>query len=459
MKDGFGAGLVPLLSATMRIADIHDSGHEPGASVTSLSEDRGKNSKGLWLEIAARLLHYLHEEDINANEGWVILEPFSENIEGLFNIEANDIQYVINYLSTPTRISTCTITDSKIIPTSTKNTALIERPNGKNTNRARLTEVGRRTIVLSQTAQKWLYAHHDTDKILSAIDLKDFSSIPQLCLSLSQSIRSFTHQIRRVMERPGVDEVVSAFKEDSVKYKNTIKMVQEGVDTAAKRLSERDIQESLEAWMEQNPESNIDANYLFCSLDELMQSVEGLHRVFNKFIAMVLDNNREIVGCIRFDKAALKLACTPASQQNENDAFNYTGPWVNTLSFISPDDFVGCIKVRKKKEKLPPVIFDSETKMSIPAPIYRFMEKYRDEIIKHLEQGPISISDAINQGWAEIDDELFTGQLVGVFSSPGWLNMPNSKINLSIKKGRLKVPLSNGNILLGDDLIISLEDD
>jgi len=458
MNESYGVNFIPLLSATMRIADIHDSCHELGVAPSSFSENRGKNSDGLWLEIAARLLHYLYDEDMYSNEGWVTLTPFIEDTSNIFNINEIDIQYVINYLSTPTRITTCVLNDKQRRPKSTKNTALIEQPHGQSGSRARLTDIGRRTIVLSQAAQRWLYAHHDAEKILSAIEMHDFASIPQLCLSLSQSIRSFSHQIRRVMERPGIDEIINTFRSDSEQYSETIKKVYQGVVSASRRLADSEIQEAFLLWMDTNKDISIDPHFIHRSFDELMQSVEGLGRVFSKFVEAALDSDRKVIGCVRFDKAAIKLACEPPRDSLERIAFDAIGPWLNTLDFLSPDDFVGCIKRRERKEKIKRVVYDGEVQLTAPAPIYQFLEKYRDEIIKRIQDKPVSISDAINNGWAEINTDLFTGQLIGVFSSPDWLGKPDSKISLSVKKGGLHIRLPNGRLLVGDDLLISLEE-
>jgi len=414
--------ILPLLSASIRIADIHDSAHTPGATVGTFSEDRGENSMGLWLEIATKLLQYLYEENIEANEGWVSVLPFISDICSVYDVSEQDVQFVIGTLSTPTRLTIYSpLPDSELATSkTTKNTALVQRPHNQMSSRARLTDVGMRTILLSRTAQKWLYASHDAQKILSAIDLGDFSSIPQLCLNLSQSIQSFAHDIRRVIERPGMDEVVESFRRDAEKYLDTIKQVQQGVIAARSLFSLRHVQEAFELWFESQHDTAIDERLIQRSLSELMQSVEALSRIFNELIASAMGNNRDVAGCVRFDKAAIQIACHTPSREMLQSAFSSIGPWATSLAFPSPDDFVGRIKTKEKAVKVESVVLDSNSHPALPTAIDRFMQQYRDQIIERLPEGPISIADAIENGRAEFDGNIFSGQLVGVFSSPDW---------------------------------------
>jgi len=457
MNDSNSINLLPLLSATIRIADIHDSSHESGTSISNFTENRPQNSDGLWMEIATQLIQYLYEEDIEANEGWIGLLPFIEDMRLSYNVPEEDVVFVLNYLATPTRLTSCSLDDEgKVSSKTTKKTALIEKPHHQSSKRARLTDVGRQTILLSQSAQKWLYANHDAEKIKAAIEGKDFGSIPQLCLHLSQSIRGFAQQIRKVLEKPGINELMDSFKQDSERYLDTIKEVQSGVIAAESSFALRETQESFELWMEAHQQTMINEYAISRSLDELLQSVEALSRMFTEFINASTDSKREIVGCVRFDKAAIRLATMPHDFNAFLAALEAVAPWEAQACFPIPEDFVGCIKQQEKKEKLQAKVLDAKSRPSLPTPIQVFMERYREQIIQRLSEGPISISEAVHEGWAEIDESLFAGQLVGVFSCPDWLELPDISINISLKKNSLSARLSNGAKIIGDDILISI---
>ena len=90
----------------------------------------------------------------------------------------------------------------------------------------------------------------------------------------------------------------------------------------------------------------------------------------------------------------------------------------------------------------------------LPTPIERFLEAYRSEILDELRTGPVSLSDAVNKGWLQIDDVDLLPQLVGVYASPDWLDETNDDLAVSIAPGSLDMPLPDGGRLEGDDLVL-----
>lgn len=449
---------LPFLTSAVRLVDLHDSGHTPRAQPVAPSEQRAGNGDGLWLDLALQLLEYVRERDTEVNESWVPLDEFWAHIRRRHpHLLEQDIHFVVTTLSTP-----CTITllrdaadAERPVPYATKDTALLERPAHKALDRCRLTQTGRLAIALSRAGQSWLYAHHDAEKIVSAIKYGEFDLVPTHCAYVAQSIRNFGHEITRALERPGTDALLKTFLGREQNYREAIGKVQAAVEAATDLLSLDETRRRLDDWLTTHRDTDLSLYALHRSLVRLMQSVERLGRHFADFIARVMSQNRETIGGVRFDKLAVYLAYNPPLASTLAACLRAVGPWSMTTACIGPEDVVGSL--RGELASAPPVeiTFDDEMLSELPSCMERFLSAYRDQILTALQAGPLSLQSAIDRGWLSLDGEAVLSQLVGVYAAPAWLS-DGDRLVVAFQPHALNALLGNGSVLRGDDFVLAL---
>jgi len=84
-------------------------------------------------------------------------------------------------------------------------TPLIER--ARDFNQIQLTENGRLLLRVSATKENWLYTDIDAERLVTAIERKQFGDIPRLCRSLILEVASKSKQLSSAMERPTLSEL------------------------------------------------------------------------------------------------------------------------------------------------------------------------------------------------------------------------------------------------------------
>lgn len=452
---------IPFLAAGLRLTDLHDSSRTPGSVFGSPSEERPGAGDGLWLDVGTRLLEYLHERDVEANEAWVPLGAFFEAMKARHpQLGEADLQQVVSYLATPSELRFLGAAQGSDDPQLriSKDTALVERPAQSAPDRCRLSQRGRLAVALSRISRNWLYTHHDAEKIVSALLMGEFQDVPRQCLTLGQAIRSFAHEITRMLEQPGQDALVQSFRERGSHYLETISKVQDAVSRARELLHTAEVLERFDRWCEANPGSDLQLATVGRTLDELMQAVERLGRRFNLMIAELSRRRRQVVGNVRFDLAARALARQSPRADVLERCLAALAPWSVRVALVSPEDTVGSLRVDPDRHQARSGrVFDSESTGTLPmSPMDLFLESRRDRVLQALRAGPVSLGEACRRGWADVGGDLRLGELVGVYGAPDWLGEQRLRVVASLLPAALDVSLPDGTYLCGDDIRLTL---
>lgn len=453
---------ISYLSAAFRLVDLHDSARSFGSTPTSLKEERTGRRDGVWLHLACYLLSYLDECDLETNEGWNPIGPFVKDICGRHrSLNDDDVQLVISYLSTPTEVYFIKEEPNKgqLRVASTKDTALIERRSIRGqTDLCRLTQRGRLAITLAKASHNWLYTHHDADKLMTALLYGEFHDIPKQCASLGQSIRAFAHEITRTMEQPGQNEVIAHFLDRGNQYLDSIRKVQTAVQNAREHLGTAEVRERFNQWFEQNEGMGLDLGVMRRTLDELMQTVERLSRRFSAFLHQVTDTQREVVGAIPFEKAALAFVFQPPSLVVMDMLTGNLGAWLPEMCFGAPEDMQGILRAEiDRHQASQPKVFGEDAGATRERTVMElFVHEHREAMFSALKAGPVRLGTALTMGWAKIGDQCHLTELVGVYSAPSWLGRGADVIQLRIKPGSLDARVEGCTWLAGDDIEMQL---
>lgn len=450
----------PFLTAALRVADLHDSGHTPGSFANPPDEKRSGRGDGLWLDIGCRLLDFVHEADQELNDNWVPLGVFfEETLARHPAVGVEDLRWVVIHLSTPCVVYAIPA-DSECPPhrvRSTKATALLERPPFKGPDRCRLTPLGRQAVHLARAGDQWLYAHHDAEKIITAIKAGDFGEIPRHAADVTHSLRTLSQEIVRLLELPGHDELFAAFEERQNHYLESLQKVQSAVSEARHLLALGSVENAFEVWRDSRPSADLSLVQIFTLLHQLLQTAEGLGRNFSGFIRAITSRQRTPVGLLRFDLAFYHFVMNPPAPAVLSAAFKASAPWSCGVSAVGPDDARGVLPAASEGDTAEPMTFDEAKAPPLPSEMEAFLAARSAEICAALAQGPVSLSTAFGAGWAEVGGRLHVGELMGVFSAPDWLGKDIDTVRIGYRPGGLSVDLGDGRRLAGDDLVLTLE--
>ena len=452
------------LAAALRLVDLHDSARSPGGAPAPPKEERTGLRDGRWLDLAVQLLGYLDECDLESNEGWNPLGPFYRQARACdARLSDEDVQLVVMYLSTPTEIHFINRATEPRRLASSKDSALIERRALRGqTDACRLTARGRLAISLARASHNWLYAHHDADKLITALQYGEYQDIPRQCATLGQSIRAFAHDITRVLEQPGRQQLSTHFMQRGPQYLDTIRRVQSAVRNAREQLSTADTRERFDQWLLRHGDvdDGFDLGVLRRTLDELMQAVERLSRRFSAFLHQVTDSRREVVGAIPFDQVALSFAIQPPGLDTIELLNTSLGPWLPRMCVAAPEDMQGILRAEvDRHQATQPRLFGEQAEAQREKTLMElFIEEHRGAMLAALQQGPVSLGDALQRGWLKVGAHCRLTELVGVYSSPSWLGsgaqtvLGPGALRLSITLAALSARIEDDVWLAGDDI-------
>jgi len=445
-----------LLASTARLLDIHDCGHTPGTTPSAPDEQRAGLGTGMWLDVALQLLLFLHARDIESNGGWVRLDDgFLQEQMERHGLSEDDVLFVAKFLSTPTRLISLK-EDGEGQVTTKQDTALIEwPPNTRARDRCRITLAGTRAIQLSQAAEEWLYTANDAEKLFKAVQYGSFADIPVLGEQVILKIRSFSMEITELLERRNETEHWRAFSERREDYMAVITEIQAAVEKAGDLYDTKGIRERFNEWFEREAPDDFSPQAIPRTFQDILQAIERLSRHFQHLLSEMASQQREVVGLVRFDQAAIGLAFEPCSLELLKACVTALGPSKVDVFLPSANDFTGILRKEEEEHANTTRVFDdTAAEPPVPAPIDRFLEAYSDIIWTALRDGPLSLGDAVAKGWMELADIDALPQLVGVYTAPDWLDGGENHLAVSVDAGQLDVTLPDGSRLEGDDLVL-----
>ena len=173
---------IPLIAASLRLVDLHDSDRAYGSPSNFTRESRTGNSDGVYLDIAFHVIHRLKLLDQSASQDYL---PFSSILSAIKDdrpdVAEVDVQYVLNVLRRPSELFYLTSIaghESKACHSEKRETALIEKTDYA--DEYRLSASGRMLLSLANVARDATYLRGDAYNLLHAIEWNDFPKILKL---------------------------------------------------------------------------------------------------------------------------------------------------------------------------------------------------------------------------------------------------------------------------------------
>jgi hypothetical protein len=413
---------------------------------------------GLWLNIATELLEYLNEYEAATNESWVPLDEFLCEMSNRHNVSEDDVRWLVNLLSTPTRLTTISVNaDGDVAGTaSTKATALVERPRYKTLNKCRLTRQGRIAVKLAKGVQGVLYSQYDAMKIILALQQGDFLSALNQADAVNQEVRGFSQELTRLLEQPVSLETREAYNKQKDAYLDAIQSVDKTAEQALVLFNTTGVKESFSAWAEGfGPSAPSEAAFRE-RLRDTVRSVNSLSGHMRSMISELVSAEREVVGNVDFTRIAIQLVFSPPDEEELASAIKLLGPWTPTSALPDVSDLLGILPPTNDTRTITDLTFDEAVLGGESRTILvDFLATYGPLIRETLRSGQaVSLTKAISDGLVEINNQSALSELVGVYVSPDWLQMDDTVIRVAFKNNGLNIKLPDGGQLWGDELIL-----
>ena len=447
---------IHLLSSTLRIVDLHDSNHERHSEHTHVSaESRTGLGDGYWVDIACQLLEFLLEQDYQTNGQYIPQSRCLNHLQPRIpELQANDIAYVANILSTPSELYFRKHSDSEsIVTASTKRTALLEKQS--KLGHIRLSQAGRQSVTLARQVDDILYSEHDAAKIFSAITRSDFDRIPGICDSILLSIRGLTQEIRRIRENPALEGKLESFRNNRKHYETALRNIQSTIMDCQKQLRKTDLHERFEQWAKQQP-PEWELSMINMSFTRILSALENLNRRLTDLLHDIAEGRIQSMGVIDFNKAALNLAWNPPPEALMESVFMHVAPFDVVVSLPAPQDYRHQLNSRRAECNPENLVYDDSGSETIDSlKLQHFLDRFGQSMCNQLRQGPISLADAITQGWhqdvTEQGKEDYLPQLVNMFVDSSQLQ---EGLTVAIDATRLDIRLPDGRRLHGDNPVL-----
>lgn len=448
-----------LITATVKLIDLHDSNREIGSGIVPPPETRPGREDALWVSIAIELLEYLHIESQETNESWVFIGSLIKKLAQKYDVLEDDILYVVIYLSTPSKINFSNISEEgQLAKTSTKKTALIDRPRNKSIDRCRLTEIGHSTVRISKITQSFLYAKHDAEKLHTAIITGDYPTIETQGRLILQTIRALSQQITKFFEGSPDDALGVFLTDKQSQFDDAITGVSSAIDAAFDLFSNQSERERFEAWYELQETPVVNAASINALFKNILTNSYKLREKVSQLLGSYIEENREAYGVVRFDHVALDILKKPLQDSDIEWNFLKMAPWSVQAYFSSIYEFQGVVETQVQV-KVESVSFEHSSQHTPGASINRFIDKHFEEIKNILETSDLSLSQAIELGWLELDGEESIPDLLGLYTTPAWLEKEGLKVGIMLSsKPSTLLACANGKQLYGRELILTKYD-
>lgn len=441
-----------LLLATTRLLDLHDSAHMPGSAAVQVDrEQRPGRRDGFWLEMACLMLDYLLEEDYRTNSAFV---PQSRCLNYLRQFEpslkADDVLYIVNMLATPSELffRRRQMEDGSALQASTKQTALLEKQ--RQTGLVRLSHSGRQAAQLSLQVEDLLYSEHDAAKVLTAIRRDDYARVPDLCNRLLLTIRGMTQALRQMRENPTREGKLEAFRAQQKHYHHALNGLQKTLLDCRHQMSAPQWRERFIDWADQQVPP-WDLMQLSVSLNRVLNAIENLSRRLSELLADIAEDRVQSMGVTDFMALAQQLLLTPPRESQQEALIAQIMPWQLSVCIPDIEPLARLIRVERSERSTRTLVFDEGDALPHDATaLQRFVSTHGAAMRERLKQGPLSLSEALASGWAQLEEEDGLPQLINMFVDPGQLE-PTLEVALESPAAQFEYVMPDGRRLTGDD--------
>lgn len=470
-----------LLVATTRLLDLHDSAHEPGSPFVQVSQEQRRGLRdGYWLDLGCLLLDYLLELDFATNSAFVSQRRCLAQLrEDYPDLSHDDLVFVINLLSTPSEVHfrdvapTPATRDVAPTPTpaaipeaqdtapkgplgeagdrrgtrSTKRTALIEKQG--QTGQVRLTPSGRQAVTLASQVEDLLYSEYDAAKVLAALARGDFARIPDITNQILMAIRALTQELRRVRENPTREGKLNAFLDNERHYHNALSTIQNTLLSARSQLATPELMQRFEAWREAQSQvqQEWDLRVLTGAIGRVLNAIENLSRRLSELLSDIAEGRIQSMGVIDFADLSRRTLSEPLPDALRDALVKRMMPFALAAAMPRVEPLIPLLETRRAEHSATALVFDEQHDAAPEDPLLaRFLQARGPALRERLHEAPLSLPEALDEGWHRFEDGDCLAQLLNTFVDTQLLD---TRLTVGIEAEPFVIRLADGRRVEG----------
>lgn len=436
-----------LLVATTRLIDLHDSGHEPGSPFVQVSQESRRGLRdGYWLDLGCLLLDYLLDVDFATNSAFVsqtrCLGALREQYPELCH---DDLSFVINLLATPSELHLRDEDEQgERLRRSTKRTALVEKQG--QTGQVRLTPSGRQAVTLASSVEDLLYSEYDAAKVLAALARGDFARVPDITNQILLAIRGLTQELRRVRENPTREGKLSILLDNERHYHNALSSIQRTLLDARSQLITPVLMERFDDW-QQHQDDDWDLRVLSSAIGRVLTAIENLSRRLSELIADIAEGRVQSMGVVDFSELAARLIAAPPRPRLAEPLVKRMMPFFQALAFPQPTPLVPLLETRRAESSSVALVYDESLDASPEETrLARFLAARGPALRERVAEAPLSLAEALTEGWHLDGSEDCLPQLINTFVDTGLLS---ESLVVGVEYRPFRLTLDDGRVIDG----------
>lgn len=435
-----------LLVATTRLIDLHDSAHEPGSAFVQVSQEQRRGLRdGYWLDVGCLLLDYLLDVDFATNSAFVSQTRCLAYLSEFYpQLPADDLSFVVNLLSTPSEIHFRDTDDAERGRLSTKRTALIEKQG--QTGQVRLTPSGRQAVTLASQVEDLLYSEYDAAKVLAALARSDFARIPDITNQILMAIRALTQELRRIRENPTREGKLSAFLDNERHYHNALSTIQSTLLSARTQLAMPETLSRFEAWADRQAEE-WDLRMLSGAIGRVLNAIENLSRRLSELLSDIAEGRIQSMGVIDFADLSRQLLSAPLQAALRDALVGRMMPFGLAAAMPRVEPLIPMVETRRAEKSATALVFDEHADAKPEDPLLaRFLEAHGPAMRKRLQEAPLSLPEALDEGWHRFEEGDCLAQLLNTFVDTQLLD---ERLTVGIEAEPFVINLDDGRRIEG----------
>lgn len=451
---------IRLIAAVSRLIDIHQSRRESGgASVPTIPDTAGAN-----LFLAMSIIESLHDIEMDRGVGSVPTNELANHLkQRIPDVADADIEYCIANLKHGREIHYRTRTeDGEIVDGRTwDTTTLLDAQDGF--SQVQLTENARLLLRITSLRESWLYSDLDADRLVKAIERRQYHDIPGLCRSMTLDLASKSKQLSSALERPSLSELRAMLIREGKGIASSLRDAQAMITRAIDLIYLDETDAAYAHWLGTTAgavmaRNEIALGNLQADLQLVLQNVEALSRRFIEFIDHAQKVRNEGVEPIRFINIADSLIRAGSEENIERleSLFNEFLPWGQDRRMFQPSMLIGEADLSVANEDEPETMHTFTLDPTAATPRSRFAEfldRNRELVLNRLAEGPASFSEVIALGSFTLEPGDSLLDFFGVYTNPGLIEPDDTRIIVGITDETVRFSHSNYDIISNDPVM------
>lgn len=448
---------VRLVAAVSRLLDFHQARSSgSNVSVPEVPETAAQN-----LHLAISLIAALGQWELEQGQALVSLKQLRQLAsEDAQSVDDAALEHCVLSLSRPREIRFGVKTTEGIGVASTSDTTPLLIFDSS-LRQVGLTDNARMFIRVAELKDSWLYSDLDAQRLLAALERRQFADIPRFCREMLRDLAAKARQIADVSERPAYTDLRDGLIREGATISTALREATGLVDKAMRYLFSPPVVDAFDLWKVSNGIS-YELSNLQAEMERVLQATESLSRRFVRFLTDAQKAQTVRNPSIGFLElvSSLHSRADGFLEQLESATADFV-PWAPDLTFFSPDLIAGEVNLSKlyvQSLPAPPKLSFRQTDQvdDHAEQVHEFLLRNAELIVGSLKAGPKPLEELLQLEGLVFEGAEGLADFTGVYSYPKVFEVGEQSIRVVHQDELIEVS-SDSSVLVTSNPILSLE--